>query len=261
MTDRIAALAPDLVIADEEENREPGLSALRDAGTEVLVTECATCRRPSGSRPAYRRSAGPAHARAGSTTPRRPGAPRGRPDPCRPAVVPVRRRPWTVPGRDTFAGDVPARLGVDHPHTRTPAHRDRHPEVTARELRAAAPDLVVLPDEPYRFTADDGPQALPGLPCALVSGRRPTWYGPSLTEAPRVPAGRCEQLTADQPPHGARGTSGAGTADRGGARARPRGRGRGGGGAGEGAGRTAVTVIPPSRPRTPATRDDVSMRA
>jgi hypothetical protein len=54
------------------------------------------------------------------------------------------------------------------------------------ELRAAAPDVVVLPDEPYRFTADDGPEAFGGLPCALLSGRHLTWYGPSLAEAPRV---------------------------------------------------------------------------
>ena len=54
------------------------------------------------------------------------------------------------------------------------------------ELRAARPGLVVLPDEPYRFTADDGPEAFPGLPCALVDGRCLTWYGPSLAEAPRV---------------------------------------------------------------------------
>ncbi|MYR62915.1 cobalamin-binding protein, partial [Streptomyces sp. SID625] len=38
-TARIAALAPDLVIANEEENRAPDLDALRAAGTEVLVTE------------------------------------------------------------------------------------------------------------------------------------------------------------------------------------------------------------------------------
>jgi hypothetical protein len=47
-------------------------------------------------------------------------------------------------------------------------------------------DLVVLPDEPYRFTADDGPEAFPGVPAALVSGRHLTWYGPSLVEAPDV---------------------------------------------------------------------------
>ncbi|NDZ87975.1 cobalamin-binding protein, partial [Streptomyces sp. SID10115] len=39
---RIAALAPDLVVANEEENRAPDLAALRAAGIEVLVTEIRT---------------------------------------------------------------------------------------------------------------------------------------------------------------------------------------------------------------------------
>ncbi|MBW5424863.1 cobalamin-binding protein, partial [Streptomyces sp. BG9H] len=38
----IVALAPDLVIANEEENRAPDLTELRAAGVEVLVTEVRT---------------------------------------------------------------------------------------------------------------------------------------------------------------------------------------------------------------------------
>ncbi|MFG2880855.1 helical backbone metal receptor [Streptomyces sp. NPDC048297] len=181
--DRIVALAPDLVIANEEENRAPDLDALRAAGLEVLVTEVRTvpgaffelervltaCGAPV--RPHWLEEAEAAWAAlpgpASSTT----------------AVVPIWRRPWMVLGRDTFAGDVLARLGVHHLYA---AHPDRYPRVPLEELRAAEPDLVVLPDEPYRFTADDGPEAFPGLPCALVSGRHLTWYGPSLAEAPRV---------------------------------------------------------------------------
>jgi hypothetical protein len=41
----------------------------------------------------------------------------------------------------------------------------------------------VLPDEPYSFTPQDGPEAFDGLRCALVSGRHLTWYGPSLADA------------------------------------------------------------------------------
>ncbi|MEU0336352.1 helical backbone metal receptor [Streptomyces sp. NPDC006193] len=181
--DRVVALAPDLVIANEEENRAPDLDALRAAGLDVLVTEVRTvpqalteldrvltaCGAPG--RPAWLAEA----EAVWSSLP----APAER----RSAVVPVWRRPWIVLGRDTFAGDVLARLGVDHVHAR---HPERYPRVPPAELRAAAPDLVVLPDEPYRFTAGDGPEAFPGLPCALVSGRHLTWYGPSLTEAPRV---------------------------------------------------------------------------
>ncbi|MEU9391334.1 helical backbone metal receptor [Streptomyces sp. NPDC048324] len=184
--DSVLALAPDLVIANEEENREDDLAALRAAGAEVLVTEvrdvpqafreldrvltaCGARTRPRWLDEAERTWTDlppPAH----RTT----------------AVVPVWRRPWMVLGRDTFAGDVLARLGVDHLYA---GHPDRYPRVPLDELRAAAPDVVVLPDEPYRFTAGDGPEAFPGLRCALVSGRHLTWYGPSLAQAPQVLAG------------------------------------------------------------------------
>ncbi|MFD5818514.1 helical backbone metal receptor [Streptomyces sp. NPDC127038] len=176
----VVRLAPDLVVANEEENREADLAALRAAGIEVLVTEvrdvpgalreldrvlaaCGASGRPRWLDEAEAAWAGPAA-----------------PDRRRTAIVPVWRRPWMVLGRDTFAGDVLARLGVDNAYAR---HQDRYPRVPLAELNAAGADLVVLPDEPYRFTAEDGPEAFPGLPSALVDGRLLTWYGPSLAEA------------------------------------------------------------------------------
>ncbi|MFF8951526.1 helical backbone metal receptor [Streptomyces sp. NPDC014940] len=181
--DRILALAPDLVIANEEENRAPDLGALRAAGLGVLVTEVRTV--PQAFRELDRvLTACGAPARPGWLD-RAEAAWTDLPEPPAraTAVVPVWRRPWMVLGRDTFAGDVLARLGVDHVYA---GHPDRYPRAPLAELVAASPDLVVLPDEPYRFTAADGPEAFPGLRCALVSGRHLTWYGPSLTEAPRV---------------------------------------------------------------------------
>jgi ABC-type Fe3+-hydroxamate transport system substrate-binding protein len=181
--DHIIALAPDLVIANEEENRAPDLTALREAGVEVLVTEVRdvpqafreltrvldTCGAPL--RPRWLDEAEEAWAQLPEPASRMT------------AVVPIWRRPWMVLGRDTFAGDVLSRLGVDHVYA---THAERYPRATVDELRSTTPDLVVLPDEPYRFTADDGPEAFAGLPCALVSGRHLTWYGPSLAEAPQV---------------------------------------------------------------------------
>ncbi|MCT9004478.1 helical backbone metal receptor [Streptomyces rhizosphaerihabitans] len=179
--DAVVRLAPDLVVANEEENREPDLTALREAGIEVLVTEVrdvpgalreldrvlAAC--GARSRPHWLEAAEAAWAE--------PPAPARRTT----AIVPIWRRPWMVLGRDTFAGDVLARLGVDNLYAQ---HEDRYPRVPLSELTAASPELVVLPDEPYRFTADDGPEAFPGVPRALVDGRLLTWYGPSLAEAP-----------------------------------------------------------------------------
>jgi hypothetical protein len=90
-----------------------------------------------------------------------------------------------VLGRDTFAGDLLARLGVDNALADAP---DRYPAMTLDELRDLAPDLVVLPDEPYAFGWEDGPEAFAdwGVPVACVSGRHLTWYGPSLVEARHV---------------------------------------------------------------------------
>ncbi|MER5302727.1 helical backbone metal receptor [Streptomyces lasiicapitis] len=183
----IVALAPDLVIANEEENRAPDIAALRAAGIEVLVTEVrdldeafrelarvlAAC--GAAGRPQWLE-----RAEAVWLDPPCPAFPSGRTR----AAVPIWRRPWMVLGRDTFAGDLLARLGVDNAYG---SHAERYPRVPLDELRAADLDLVVLPDEPYRFTREDGPEAFPTkLPVALVSGRHLTWYGPSLAEAPAV---------------------------------------------------------------------------
>ncbi|MEU8586258.1 helical backbone metal receptor [Streptomyces sp. NPDC048664] len=188
--ERIVRLAPDLVLANEEENRAPDLAALREAGIEVLVTEVrdvpaafrelervvAAC--GAGAPPRWLEEARAAWSRLPEPHTRTR------------AVIPVWRRPWMVLGRDTFAGDVLARLGVDNVYA---THPERYPRIPLDELRDVGPDLVVLPDEPYRFTAADGPEAFAGTPCALVGGRHLTWYGPSLAEAPHLIA---EELRA-----------------------------------------------------------------
>jgi len=183
---RILALQPDVVLANEEENRLPDLDALRSAGQPVWVTrirdlpEALTslrrmiteaCRQP---KPAWLDAAHQAWQYPAAAS---PDADRMA------AVVPIWRRPWMVLGRDTFAGDLLARLGITNVYA---GHEDRYPRIDVTELRSAGADLVVLPDEPYPFTASDGPEAFPGSRTALVSGRHLTWYGPSLTEAPAV---------------------------------------------------------------------------
>ncbi len=177
--DAIVALAPDLVVANQEENRAPDLDALRAAGPAVYVTDIRTV---DGALSSLERML----AACGLD---RPGwladaaaAWRALPAPARRrrAVVPIWRRPWMAVGRDTFTGDVLARLGVDNVLA---DHPERYPRFDPADLPPH--DLVVLPDEPYLFTADDGPEAFPGVPAALVSGRLLTWYGPSLTAAAR----------------------------------------------------------------------------
>ena len=90
-----------------------------------------------------------------------------------------------VIGARTFAGDVLARLGLVNAFgaSALDGSPDRYPHVELEQLRAAAPDLVLLPDEPYPFTAADGPEEFPGRRVVLLPGRPLTWYGPSLATA------------------------------------------------------------------------------
>ena len=190
---RIVELRPDLVVANAEENRAVDLDALRAAGIAVWVTAPETVPQALRSldrmlaacrldRPAWLDDAEAAWALPA-------------PERRRTAVVPVWRRPWMAVGRDTFTGDVLRRLGVDNALDGSP---ERYPRVRLDELPPH--DLVVLPDEPYAFSADDGPEAFPGVPAALVSGRHLTWYGPSLVEAPALLR---QQLSAPLPAPGA----------------------------------------------------------
>ncbi|MDX6199564.1 MAG: hypothetical protein QOJ79_2715 [Actinomycetota bacterium] len=174
--ERVIGLRPDLVVANEEENRDVDLEELRAAGLEVDVTFVRTVDQGLSElrRILARMGVAPAWLDEAEQVWSVPYA-----GPRRTAVVPIWRRPWMAVGSDTFAGDLLARLGVDNVLASSP---ERYPRF---EPDAVACDIVVLPDEPYFFSADDGPEAF-DVPTALVSGRHLTWYGPSLVEARHV---------------------------------------------------------------------------
>lgn len=179
--DRVLALRPDLVLLNEEENRRADADALAAAGVPVRVTFPRTVPEALTQLGELVAALGVPAEPEWLRAARRAWAELPVPAAARAAVVPVWRRPWVVLGRDTFAGDVLRRLGVANQWAE---HDERYPRPGLPALRARRPDLVVLPDEPYRFTAEDGPEAFPGVPAALISGRHLTWYGPSLAEAP-----------------------------------------------------------------------------
>lgn len=179
--DRILALAPDLVLANAEENQLSDVDGLRAAGVPVWVTGPTTLAEAFTSLRRMLAVCGvdppppwwDEARRAWSST--YDGSP-----PRRTAAVPIWRRPWMVLGAGTFAGDVLRQLGIGNAYA---AAAERYPRTTVEEIRASGADLVVLPDEPYAFSATDGPEEFAGLDVALVSGRHLTWYGPSLREA------------------------------------------------------------------------------
>jgi ABC-type Fe3+-hydroxamate transport system substrate-binding protein len=175
----IRALRPDLVLANQEENRRLDVERLRAAGVPVWVTMIQTVDQALASlRRMFATALGwpvPDWLTAAEQVWREPA-------PARRArvVIPIWRDPWMVVGSATFTGDLARRLGLDNVFADDPG---RYPHVDLADVAARRPDLIVLPDEPYPFSAGDGPEMFPGRPVALVEGRSLTWYGPSLVTA------------------------------------------------------------------------------
>lgn len=183
----VAALEPELVVCVQEENRELDVRRLRAAGVPVwvgvvesvpdalvclrtLLTEVLGWGAPPWLEQVERRWGPTGDGAAAPAVP----TPRAR------VAVPIWRDPWMVVGSRTFTTDLLARAGLENVHA---GHDERYPQVDPAELDAAGADVVLLPDEPYVFTDQDGPEVFTRTPTRLVSGRLLTWYGPSMVEA------------------------------------------------------------------------------
>ena len=176
----IRALEPDLVLANQEENRRVDVERLRAAGIPVWVTvirdldeAVASLRRMFSQRPGLARTpvAHPGRAGLGAARPRPPGSA----PPSRSGATPGwwsarARSPATWPPASAWTTSTP---------TTPAATRTSSCPISKR----AALHLIVLPDEPYAFSATDGPEMFPAHRVALVEGRDLTWYGPSLITA------------------------------------------------------------------------------
>ncbi|MFW5472433.1 helical backbone metal receptor [Knoellia sp. CPCC 206450] len=175
----IAALGPDLVVANKEENRELDVQRMRADGIPVWVTDIETV--PQALASMRRLLVDACGWREPEWLAEADGLWSGDvPEAHVTVVVPIWRDPWMVVGHPTFTADLLARIGCE---VTTAGEPGRYPHVDLERLDAAGADLVLLPDEPYVFTADGGPEAFSATPTRLVSGRLITWYGPSLVEA------------------------------------------------------------------------------
>ena len=187
----IRALAPDLVVANVEENRREDVDALRAAGIAVWVTYPRTVAEGlamihelgeiAGAREGARAlldTLQPLYAEARARAARRA--------PVR-VFYPIWRQPWMTIGADTYVHDLLATCGGANVF----ADRARYPTLTLGEMAARAPEVILLPDEPFRFRrAHLGDfDAYPAVPAVrdrrihLVDGKPFSWHGPRLAEA------------------------------------------------------------------------------
>ena len=182
---RVLDLQPDLVVAVREENARENIEELRDAGVPILV---GTPEDVAGAIELLRELAD------------RVGAPRkeavlgpiervyrklrdGRRKESRRVFLPIWKKPYMSVGSDTYVHDVLKTCGGSNVF----GGSARYPTVTLEEVEATQPEVILLPDEPYPFSAEDLEEFYSlNVPAAredrihLVDGKLLSWYGPRM---------------------------------------------------------------------------------
>jgi ABC-type Fe3+-hydroxamate transport system substrate-binding protein len=214
--ERIVALEPDLVIANQEENSKRDIERLEARGLRVLVSFPQTVAAgvahlarlarvlASGENGGQREEPARSVVAAAYHAHRAAEAARQGRTPVR-AFVPIWMDPLMTVHASTFISDVLALVGAENVFAdrerRYPLAADldgaaplspervgdrdvRYPRVTLAEVAARGPELVLLPDEPHPFTEADAEVfrslATPGARRPAVvfcDGKDLMWYG------------------------------------------------------------------------------------
>lgn len=178
----IAALSPDLVVANKEENRREDVEALRAAGCDVLLTEIDSIEgalaviASLGERLGARPGAEALIAETREVLALPPPAPATR------VAVPIWWNPLLLLGGQTYGNDLLRCAGAEN----ILAGRPRYPEIPLADLAGLRPDRVLLPDEPFPFDASHVPAFEAVAPAQCIDGKLLWWYGPRLPASLRT---------------------------------------------------------------------------
>lgn len=201
--ERIIELAPDIVLANKEENRAPDIKTLRDAGLTVHVCEPRT---PNdalryvawlgsildvieeaahvvlrGEQVLHLLDQEREEALAADLLRM---SPRG---PVRAAAL-IWRDPWMVAGGDTYISGMLETLGAQNAF----GERERYARISLEELGEADPDIILLPSEPFEFEDEHVEELKRALPHAratrqggirLCNGEDLMWFGTRTPDA------------------------------------------------------------------------------
>ena len=166
----IVALGPDLVVLDREENRIEDHDALVAAGLTVFVSDVRSV--DAGIDVVDELAAV-----LGVPTLARPEIPMADPSTRASAFVPIWRRPWMSIGAATYGGSLLRRLGIE---LVTSGSEVDYPTLELSEVAQAAPDLVLVPSEPYVFSDSHLDELAAELPSAVIQridGQDLFWWG------------------------------------------------------------------------------------
>src|SRR3954452_15310703 len=152
---RVLELEPDLIVAVREENSKEDVETLAEAGVPIFlgapetVDGAVRMLRELAARvegPLTENVLGPIE-RVVKKLERRRGFPRR-------VFVPIWKNPYMGTGSDTYVHDVLMMSGGEN----VCCGMTRYPVLTRQEIEALQPEIILLPDEPYPFSAEDLPE-------------------------------------------------------------------------------------------------------
>jgi ABC-type Fe3+-hydroxamate transport system substrate-binding protein len=201
----IAALKPDFIIANAEENRREDVERLRESGIPVFTTYPRTIAGAVESILKLGRvlgcdAAADSLAREIVRSVSEIETAVGVWSRLRFRVFcPIWKNPWMAFNGDTYAHDVLRMLGFNNVYA---SAGERYPMTTLAEALDLRPDVILLPDEPYAFSERDVEELKAAVAPPLsrrvlvVSGRDLHWYGVHMVGGLKSLADRLARLRA-----------------------------------------------------------------
>ncbi len=170
----IVALAPDLVVVNDEENRQEDADALVAAGLTVHACSPRSVDDVAPDLEALAAVLGLAVEVEPADEPLAPLDLR--------AFVPIWRRPWMTLAADTYGSSLLASIGVRNAFGESD---DRYPVIELTDVAARGADVVLAPTEPYAFKPFHLEVFRPIAPVVEVDGQDLFWWGARTPSARR----------------------------------------------------------------------------
>lgn len=173
--DKIFAIQPDLVIANNEENRKEDVEEL-SRSLDVMVTDIKTIEDALltiydiGKRCSAATEAGAMIKKIRVEMENVPD------EPIQSVAYFIWREPWMTIGRDTYIHSVLSHWNLENVY----GDQKRYPQTSLNELAKKVPDLVLLSSEPYPFKEkhrEKVEEACPDSRVLMVDGEWFSWYG------------------------------------------------------------------------------------
>lgn len=181
LLDKIKKAAPDVILANKEENRKEDIEQLQQQ-FHVHLTDIATIEdalismHQLGKLFEKEQKAKELASGISDLLEQRPDEP-----PLRTAYL-IWRDPWMTVGSDTYIHDVMHHWRLENVFD----DQRRYPKITLQNIKQRDPDLVLLSSEPYPFKEkhlEEVSEELPGIRILPVEGEWFSWYGSRMLHA------------------------------------------------------------------------------